>query len=71
MEFDPSAITESVTELVSTWGLQVVGALAVLIIGRVVCGVLRRAARSSGATSIRRSSPSSRASSTTSPSRWC
>jgi small conductance mechanosensitive channel len=32
-------------ELVSTWGLQVIGAIAVLIVGRIVCGVLRRATR--------------------------
>jgi len=32
-------------ELGSLWGLRVVGALAVLIIGRIACGVLRRTTR--------------------------
>jgi small conductance mechanosensitive channel len=32
-------------ELVSTWGLQVIGAIAVLLVGRIVCGILRRATR--------------------------
>lgn len=45
MDFDPSAITESLAGLLSTWGLQVVGAIAVLIIGRMVCGALRRGTR--------------------------
>ena len=45
MELDPTEITETVAELVSTWGLKVVGALAVLIVGRIVCGMLRRATR--------------------------
>jgi len=45
MEFDPSVISESVVELVSTWGLKVVGAIAVLIVGRMICGALRRGTR--------------------------
>ena len=35
---------EGLIELVSAWGLQVVGAIAVLIIGRIVAGALRRGA---------------------------
>lgn len=35
----------TVVELTSTWGLKVVGAVAVLIIGRIVCSMLRRATR--------------------------
>ena len=35
----------TVVELTSTWGLKVVGAVAVLIIGRIVCGMLRSATR--------------------------
>ncbi len=38
-------VIESATALVSTWGLKVVGAITVLIIGRIVAGSLRRAAR--------------------------
>lgn len=34
--------TESAVELLSTWGLQVVGAIAVLIVGRIVAGTLRK-----------------------------
>jgi small conductance mechanosensitive channel len=36
-----------VTELVSAWGLQVVGAIAVLVIGRWVAGILRGATQRS------------------------
>jgi small conductance mechanosensitive channel len=32
-------------ELVSTWGLRVLGALALLLVGRMVCGALRRGTR--------------------------
>lgn len=34
--------TETAIELVSTWGLQVLGAIAVLIVGRIVAGTLRK-----------------------------
>lgn len=34
---------DTAVELLSTWGLQVLGAIAVLIIGRMVAGMLRRA----------------------------
>jgi small conductance mechanosensitive channel len=35
------AIIELITRLVSTWGLRVVGAIAVLILGRIVAGMMR------------------------------
>ncbi len=35
------AIITMITQLVSTWGLRVVGAIAVLIIGRIVAGMMR------------------------------
>ena len=38
------AVQNAVT-LVSTWGLRIVGALAVLIIGRLACGIARKAVR--------------------------
>lgn len=38
-------IVETVTALVSSWGLRVVGAIAVLVIGRIVAGSIRRALR--------------------------
>jgi small conductance mechanosensitive channel len=41
---DPNAIVESVVTLVSTWGLKAVGAVAVLIVGRMIAGGLRRGA---------------------------
>jgi small conductance mechanosensitive channel len=37
----PSAIVESVVTLVSTWGLKALGAVAVLIVGRMIAGGLR------------------------------
>ena len=45
MEFDAQQTMESVTELVSMWGIRVVGAITVLIIGRVVAGMVRSALR--------------------------
>jgi len=36
---------QNVVTLVSTWGLQLAGALAVLIIGRFLCGVARKSVR--------------------------
>ena len=38
-------LVEPALELVSSWGLQVVGAITVLIVGRFVCGGLRRGTR--------------------------
>ncbi len=38
---DTEAIINVITQLVSTWGLRVVGAIAVLIIGRMVAGMMR------------------------------
>jgi small conductance mechanosensitive channel len=35
-------LLDTTTTMVSTWGLQVIGAIAVLIIGRWVAGVLKR-----------------------------
>jgi len=35
----------NVVEMASTWGLKVVGAIAVLVVGRIVCGMIRRAVR--------------------------
>ena len=43
--FDVDALLATVTQLVSTWGLRVVGALAVLIIGRIVAGSIRKGVR--------------------------
>ena len=37
-------LLDTTTTLVSTWGLQVIGAIAVLVIGRWVAGMLRRGA---------------------------
>jgi small conductance mechanosensitive channel len=46
-QMDASAedLVQTVVTLVSTWGLQVIGALAVLLVGRVVAGSLRRLTR--------------------------
>ena len=44
MEINQELI-DTLMELGSVWGLRVVGALAVLVVGRIVCGVLRRATR--------------------------
>lgn len=38
-------LVEPLVGLVSTWGIQVIGAIAVLIVGRIVCGLLRRGTR--------------------------
>ena len=43
--WDLSALTDSLTEVVSTWGLRVVGALALLIIGWTVCKAIRSSMR--------------------------
>ena len=45
MDTTAQQAVETAVELVSTWGLQVVGALAVLILGRMLCGSARAATR--------------------------
>ncbi len=40
--FDPPAVLGPISGLISTWGVKVVGALAVLIIGRFIAGAVRR-----------------------------
>jgi small conductance mechanosensitive channel len=39
------ALFENIMTLISTWGLRVIGAIALLIIGRIVAGAVRRGAR--------------------------
>jgi small conductance mechanosensitive channel len=43
--FDLEAVSELMSSLILTWGIRVVGALAVLIIGRMVAGFLRGTTR--------------------------
>jgi small conductance mechanosensitive channel len=43
MEESAGQLIETTLTLVSTWGLQVIGAIAVLIVGRWIAGLLRRA----------------------------
>ena len=38
-------LTQTIVNLVSTWGLQVIGAIVLLIVGRWVAGLLRRITR--------------------------
>ncbi len=45
MDSNATQVVQTVITLVSTWGLRVVGALAVLIIGRMVCGMARNSVR--------------------------
>jgi small conductance mechanosensitive channel len=45
MDANAEDLVQTIVTLVSTWGLQVIGALAVLIVGRVVAGSLRRMTR--------------------------
>jgi small conductance mechanosensitive channel len=45
MDANAEELVQTVVTLVSTWGLQVVGAIAVLIVGRIVAGSLRRVTR--------------------------
>lgn len=45
MEENVASLIESLVTLVSHWGLSVIGALALLLVGRVVCGALRRGTR--------------------------
>jgi small conductance mechanosensitive channel len=44
-QLDLGSITTQLTELLSTWGLRVVGAIAVLIIGRIIAGRVRAGMR--------------------------
>lgn len=44
MDFAPEQLVESLIALVSVWGLRVVGAIAVLVVGRWIAVLLRRAA---------------------------
>jgi len=44
VEINEELISNAV-ELMSAWGLKVVGAIAVLIVGRIICGMLRRTTR--------------------------
>ncbi len=41
-DFDVGSIVNQAVDAVSTWGLRVIGAIAVLIIGRLVAGWGRR-----------------------------
>lgn len=43
--FDPAALIESASTIISTWGLRVIGALAVLIIGWIVAKTIRGSVR--------------------------
>ena len=45
MDSTADQVVQNAVTLVSTWGLRVAGALAVLIIGRFACGVARKAVR--------------------------
>lgn len=45
MDQSTQEVIQTITSTASTWGLQVIGAIAVLIVGRFVAGVLRRAVR--------------------------
>jgi small conductance mechanosensitive channel len=43
MDANAEELVQTVVTLVSTWGLRVIGALAVLIAGRIIAGSIRRA----------------------------
>jgi hypothetical protein len=43
---DASTLVDQSVELVTTWGVRVVGAILVLIAGRMVAALLRRSTRS-------------------------
>jgi small conductance mechanosensitive channel len=45
MEIDVEQFGQPLVELISQWGLKVLGALALLLVGRVACGWLRRTTR--------------------------
>jgi small conductance mechanosensitive channel len=47
MDANAEGLVQTLVTLVSTWGLQVIGALAVLIVGRIIAGWLRRLTRRS------------------------
>jgi small conductance mechanosensitive channel len=42
---DSKELVEGIVEVVSTWGLRVIGAVAFLIIGRIACGIARNTVR--------------------------
>jgi small conductance mechanosensitive channel len=42
---DQNELVTQITAFVTQWGLKVVGALAVLVVGRIVAGMIRRAVR--------------------------
>lgn len=42
MDFDVNALATQIGELAATWGLQVLGAVAVLVLGRIIARRLRR-----------------------------
>ena len=43
--FDTQALVATLTDLVTTWGMRVIGALAVLIVGRMIAGSIRGTVR--------------------------
>ncbi len=43
--FDLSAVMEELSEVIASYGLNVVGAIALLIIGRLVAGIIRSSVR--------------------------
>jgi small conductance mechanosensitive channel len=45
VESNAQQALQTVVELVSTWGLRVLGALVVLVVGRIACGVARNGLR--------------------------
>ena len=47
MDANAEDLVQTIVTVISTWGLQVIGALAVLIVGRVIAGSLRRLTRRS------------------------
>ncbi len=45
MEATIEGTLETIVQLVSTWGLRVLGALALLVVGRIAAGAIRRSVR--------------------------
>jgi small conductance mechanosensitive channel len=45
MESNADQALQTIVELVSTWGLRVIGAVVVLLVGRILCGVARNTLR--------------------------
>jgi len=45
MDSTSEQVVENLVTLVSTWGLRLAGAIAVLVIGRIACGAARKAVR--------------------------